>query len=265
MLTWHALVWGRQEYKLVLHEAVSTPKGDKRGASFGRAKLNLAKYAAAHVGKRVALTLTKEGVAAADAARPLSAIVTVAVESADKDPDESPEALLDEAAAAAAAADKAFRGARRARSARAQRAQREAQWAVARARARAAAPGALTRAVRAAGAGADEEHEEDDAPAAHGAHGARRHKRPPAAVELARHEGGSSDDDCDDEPPSPAARVAPAAGAKPLPPPPPPTQLRAKAVEWRGMGAGTVAASQRLFAACCPCLQPKDTFQPFDG
>ena len=71
--------------------------------------------------------------------------------------------------------------------------------------------------------------------------------------------GGSSDEE--EEPVTPRA-VAPAAGVKSLPAPPPPTQLVAKKVEWRGVGAGTVRETQRLFALCCPCLQ-KDEFSQF--
>jgi hypothetical protein len=79
-------------------------------------------------------------------------------------------------------------------------------------------------------------------------------------------DGGSSDEDNDDCPTTPHGRVAPAAGApKPLPPPPPPKQLAAqvaKVVEWRGVGAGTVDTSRRLFALCCPCLTKTDSFEP---
>jgi len=72
-------------------------------------------------------------------------------------------------------------------------------------------------------------------------------------------EGGSSDEEQDADTPR---KVAPAAGVKALPPPPPPTQLVAKAVEWHGVGAGTVRETQRLFALCCPCLQKQDQFTP---
>jgi hypothetical protein len=90
----------------VLHEAVSTPKGDKRGAAFGRARLNLSKYASATVGKRVVLTLAAEGPACAggDKARAITAVVTVAAEPSDKTPTGSSNAL-DEVGASAAKAD----------------------------------------------------------------------------------------------------------------------------------------------------------------
>ena len=96
----------------------------------------------------------------------------------------------------------------------------------------------------------DDEDEEDGAPA-----GAK-----PSPFDI----GGSSDEDNEDSGQStPHARVAPAAGApKPLPPPPPPKQLVAKVVEWRGVGAGTVRETRRLFALCCPCLNKTDEFQP---
>ena len=92
----------------MIHDVVQGPKGDKRGAPFGRARINLAKYAGASVGKRLVLTLKGEG--AAEGGRPLTAVVTVAAEPTDRETDGSE--ALDEVAAAAAAADRALAGAR---------------------------------------------------------------------------------------------------------------------------------------------------------
>jgi hypothetical protein len=84
------------------------PKGEKRGALFGRAQLNLAKYASATVGKRVVVSVAPEGAAVPPrsaaggnaAPAPLTAVVTVAAEAADKTPTGS-SAALDEVGAAA--------------------------------------------------------------------------------------------------------------------------------------------------------------------
>ena len=201
----HALtVRAAQEYTLKLWAMTQTPKGDKRGDVFGRAKLNLAKYAAATTGKRVVLTITPEGAAAAqDKGRNITVVVTVAAESSDAH-SSTELAGLD----ATSAADKALAGGH---------------------------------------AGDDSD---DDGGGKAGAAGA----------DLFSKGGGSSDDE-DSEPSTP--QVAKAAGVKPLPPPPPPTQLIAKAVEWHGMGAGTVRETRRLFAMCCPCLEKSDPqFQP---
>ena len=200
----HALTSAAQEYTLKLWAMTQTPKGDKRGDVFGRAKLNLAKYAAATTGKRVVLTITPEGAASAqDKGRNITVVVTVAVESSDAH-SSTELAGLD----AKSAADKAL-----------------------------------------AGKGDDSDDEDG------GKGGA-------AGADLFSKGGGSSDEE-ESEPPSPMApQVTKAAGVKALPPPPPPTQLMAKAVEWHGMGAGTVRETRRLFALCCPCLDKSEQFQP---
>ena len=200
----HALTSAAQEYTLKLWAVTQTPKGDKRGDVFGRAKLNLAKYAAATTGKRVVLTITPEGAAAAqDKGRNITVVVTVAAESSDAH-SSTELAGLD----ATSAADKAL-------------------------------------------AGAKDDDSDDEGGAKGGAAGA----------DLFSKGGGSSDEE-DSEPPTPQ-KVVPAAGVKALPPPPPPTQLIAKAVEWHGVGAGTVRETRRLFALCCPCLDKSgEQFQP---
>ena len=105
----------------------------------------------------------------------------------------------------------------------------------------------LTRLAARAAAGSDSGSGDEAAPAG---------PSKPSPFDV---EGGSSDEE---EPPTPTAPVARAAGVKPLPPPPPPRQLAPKAVEWRGVGAGTVAGTRALFAACCPCLVAADKFEP---
>ena len=192
-----------QEYTLKLWAMMQTSKGDKRGDVFGRAKLNLAKYAAATTGKRVVLTITPEGGAAAqDKGRNITVVITVAAESSDAH-------SSTELAGRDGAADKALAG----------------------------------------GKGGDDSDDEGGA------------KGGAAGEDLFSKGGGSSDDE-DSGPSTP--QVAKAAGVKPLPPPPPPTQLIAKAVEWHGMGAGTVRETRRLFALCCPCLDKssQEQFQP---
>ncbi len=231
----------------MLHEAISTPKGDKRGAAFGRARLNLSKYASATVGKRVVLTLAAEGPACAggDKARAITAVVTVAAEPSDKTPTGSSNAL-DEVGASAAKAD--LDGA----SQRVRRAshhgcvcmdlyEQDFRSSVHR----------LTPHAR---CWTDDGDDEDSA-----------HASAPGALALPVFDCGGSSEDEDGAPMTPHAHVAPAAGAKskPLPAPPAPAQLAPRAVEWRGVGAGTVAETQRLFAACCPCFAPRvESFEP---
>ncbi len=88
----------------MLHEAITSSRGDKRGAPFARGAINLAKYAGATVGKRVVLALVPEGKALSgddkETAARITAVVTVAAEPADKTPTSS-SAALDEMGAAA--------------------------------------------------------------------------------------------------------------------------------------------------------------------
>jgi hypothetical protein len=190
------------------------PKGDKRSEVFGKAKLNLAKYASATTGKRVVLTITPEGSAVQDKGRNITVVITVAAESSHSGTEMA--ALDAKSAADRALAGTICCGVR-------------------------ACP--LRVHLRCASCTATGDDSEDESPS-------------PSPFKSG---GGSSDEE--EEPATPRA-VAPAAGVKSLPAPPPPTQLVAKKVEWRGVGAGTVRETQRLFALCCPCLQKNDQFQP---
>jgi len=194
------------------------PKGDKRSEVFGKAKLNLAKYAGASTGKRVVLTITPEGSAVQDKGRNITVVITVAAESSHSGTEM---AALD----AKSAADRALAGT------------------ICAAALGVPAARALTGLRFFCACTAKGDDSEDESPS-------------PSPFKSG---GGSSDEE--EEPSTPRA-VAPAAGVKTLPAPPPPTQLVAKTVEWRGVGAGTVRETQRLFAMCCPCLQKDDQFQP---
>jgi len=209
-----------KEYKLVLHHAMPSSKGDKRGPAFAGGKVDLARFAHQKSGKRVTLVLDPASDAKGER-KPVTVVLTIAAESEGGDQGAGEDGLRAQHPSASDLADDPFDDEDDDDDTGNGSAHRHSDNSHTRNGKNAPSQPQL----RSEG-DSDDETDGDDAPTPHkvsSARGAPNSKPLPA--------------------PAPPMQVAPV-----------------KAVQWGDNDSGALRETRRLLLACCPCLVQTDEF-----